>query len=152
MIGNNYFRNEDKTKGFYMDTIEKAILVEEIKLPEVTTDKSIDLSFFESGKILKLASNIYTDMKGKFSVKMLTPTMDNSSAKDNLSIAPSNLGNRGQSMSTNNYTTSNYVTLTIPKHILLGFTEKVPKGTEFIVASIGGSTDIEKFQVIGLYK
>lgn len=136
----------------YFKNIERATLIEDIILPEITT-KSVNLSFFEGGGTLILPHNVYTDMIGKFSINILTPTIDDyNQAKDDMKVRPSNLGNRGQLMNMNNYTSSNYISLVIPKYILLQFTERVPKGTIFIAASINESMDIEDYQIIGLYK
>lgn len=145
----------NNNNGNYYDkqsiiTIERAQLAEDIPLPAITTEK-INLEFFESGKTCILAQNAYIDTIGKFYLNVMTPLLDKQESKMETKSAPSTRGHKGSSLNTRSYTSTNYVNLVVPKYILLNFTERVPKGTEFIVASIGGSLDVEDMRIIGIY-
>ena len=145
----------NNNNGNYYDkqsiiTIERAQLAEDIPLPTTTTEK-INLEFFESGKTCILAQNVYIDTMGKFYLNVMTPLLDKQESKMETKSAPSTRGHKGSSLNTRSYTSTNYVNLVVPKYILLNFTGRVPKGTEFIVASIGGSLDVEDMRIIGIY-
>lgn len=145
----------NNNNGNYYDkqsiiTIERAQLAEDIPLPAITTEK-INLEFFESGKTCILAQNAYIDTIGKFYLNVMTPLLDKQESKMETKSAPSTRGHKGSSLNTRSYTSTNYVNLVVPKYILLNFTGRVPKGTEFIVASIGGSLDVEDMRIIGIY-
>lgn len=135
----------------YIKSIEKATLIEEIKLPEISTG-NINLHFFESGKTLKLAQNVYKDTPGKFYINILSPLIDRNDALDSSYKMPKLLGHKGQKLNINKYSSSNYITLIIPKYILMDFTNVIPKGTEFLVGFVGKSTSIDNIQVIGVLK
>ena len=145
----------NNNNGNYYDkqsiiTIERAQLAEDIPLPTITTEK-INLEFFESGKTCILAQNVYIDTMGKFYLNVMTPLLNKQESKMETKSAPSTRGHKGSSLNTRSYTSTNYVNLVVPKYILLNFTGRVPKGTEFIVASIGGSLDVEDMRIIGIY-
>ena len=145
----------NNNNGNYYDkqsiiTIERAQLAEDIPLPTITTEK-INLEFFFFFKTCILAQNVYIDTIGKFYLNVMTPLLDKQESKMETKSAPSTRGHKGSSLNTRSYTSTNYVNLVVPKYILLNFTGRVPKGTEFIVASIGGSLDVEDMRIIGIY-
>ena len=106
-------------------------------------------------------------IKGKFSVTVLMPsTTEVSDAVDKDTKKPIQTGFKGSKVVTSSYQTSNYITLTIPRYLLYQFlgTNKItvdnqtktayatiPKGTEFILVSIGGKNDSTKMRLIGIY-
>lgn len=144
---------QNRSKQFTIESLERATLIENIILPKITT-QTVTLGFLESGGSIILAQNAYKDMVGKFSVKMLNPMAETDTASDSNTNSPKKIGLRGQNMNTNSYTTSNFVSLIIPKHIVLGFAGQtmIPKGTEFIVGFVGNEIEIENIQVLGVYK
>lgn len=101
----------------------------------------------------------FTNVVGKFYYNAMNPTEDKSSP----SIK-----------STGTTTTTNYIELIIPTHLLLAFVEPnfkkikidktyynllvadnvsftIPKGTIFVAELIGGRLELEKLTIIGLY-
>lgn len=123
--------------------VERAILVKEIKLTKIYKElKSIETQFY---------------------IPVLMPKINDSSSSINKSkSAPSKRGFKGDNINTSGYTSSNTATLVIPRYLLLQFitditeTSKVnedtiPKGTEFLVACVGGSMDADKMRIIGIY-
>lgn len=140
----NYYEEQQ------IGTIERAVLAEAVNLPAVTTEP-LTLSFLEGGGEYKIATNEYKDITGKFFLNIMTPLVDKGSASKRGESAPSTRGHCGDSLTTTNYSSSNYISLVIPKYILLNFIGSIPKGTEFIVASIGGSVEIEDMRIIGIY-
>lgn len=137
----NYY--EDRTI-----VTERVTLAEDIILPKISKEP-LTLSFFETNNEYKLAANEYTDMKGKFYLKIMTPLLSKDSATNTRGVSPILKGQN--KLNTSNYTSANYITLVIPKYILLNFVDKVPAGTEFIISTIDGSTDIEDLKIIGIY-
>lgn len=132
--------------------LEEAILMEDIELPELPpfpTHLEVTLETVYYPRPIEL----YTDMKGKFSITILNPLNNSTdSPVDNTkgSTSVRNIVNKDCNISVSSYQESNYVTLNIPKYILLNFVGKVPKGTKFIVGFIGGSTDVEDIRIIGV--
>lgn len=112
----------------------------------------------------KLAYNEIKNIDAKFYVPVLMAGMTNSSSKQEISTdnrAPKTTGFKGNIRSLP-FNSTNYTTLTIPKYIIFQFldhkTEKIgekdpfiPKGTEFLVACVGGAMDVETMRIIGLY-
>lgn len=130
-------------------SVERVKLAADIILPEVSTEP-LTLKYLQSGREYKTPFTEYTDMEGKFYLTIMTPLLNKEQINNRNQVAPSVRGHRGN-LGTNNYSSSNYITLTIPKYILLNFINKVPKGTEFIVASIGNSIDIDDLRIVGIY-
>lgn len=142
----NYYENFD------FSAVERAVLAEDIVLPEVTS-AALTLSFFDNNprRQYKLAEQEYTNMKGKFYLPILTPLVDKTDTSNRTGKSPSIKGSGRESLSTSNYSTSNYLTLTIPKYIVLQFRSKIPKGTEFLIAIQGGEIKLDRIRIVGLY-
>lgn len=121
----NYYEEQQ------IKTIERATLAEGIKLPKSMED--------------------YKDTNAKLFLNIMTPMIDKGSTTVNNNPAPSTSGHISNNFNTNSYTSSNYITLTIPRYILLNFKDSVPQNTEFIIASVGGSLDLGNMRVIGIY-
>lgn len=117
------------------NTVEKVTLAEDIILPNV------DQSPF----------TVYKDIEAKFFINIMTPLLSKTELNNKVKSSPSNKGNKGEDLRISSYQSSNYIILTIPKYIVLNFTDIIPKGTEFLVASIGGDIDINKMRIIGIY-
>lgn len=123
-------------------TIERAILAEDVKFTKVK------------------------NLKGKFYLKVMTPTVDTTV----ISLR-----------STKAITNKNYITLIIPAYMLLSFmkptienvsftqgtgssaktvkkimmtfkntTFTIPKGTKFLVEALGGEVEADRFHIVGL--
>lgn len=133
-----------------ISSIERAKLAEDILLPELPKEP-LTLEYLKNIGEYKLAINEYTDVVGKFFLTIMTPLIDKGEAVEAKKTAPSTRGHKGQGLPTNSYTSSNFISLTIPKYIVLNFKDVIPKGTEFIVASVGGSIELEDLRIVGLY-
>lgn len=107
--------------------IERAILLEDIEL-----------------------NGDYSTRKGKFNVMILTPYGSKTDIVETQPVMPKMVKTNIE-INTVKFTKTNYITLNIPKYILLNFDDKVPKGTEFLVALVGGSKDVKDIRIIGIY-
>jgi len=141
----NFFQNHQ------MGFIERAILAEDIKLPFVTRNKITEHWLCCHDNEYRSAFNMYKDTLGKFFLPIMTPLVDKESAKTGKGSTGSSRGNKGNLNTASTAKSSNYVELYIPKYILMNFRGTIPKGTEFIVASIGGSIEIEDMRIIGIF-
>ena len=130
----NYFEDQQ------ISTIERVVLAEDIILPEINKDCISGSPFY-----------LYKDTLGKFFLPIMTPMLDKNSIREAQKISPSTRGHKGNPLTTESCRSTNYISLYIPKYILLNFINKVPKGTEFIIASVGGSIEIEDMRIIGIY-
>lgn len=125
-------------------------------------DKVYDSNAY-SVELATLAEDVtFSEIKNietKFFIKMLTPMV----ASDNVSVK-----NKAGT------TSSNYITLTIPKYLLYNFidvsfksikdkngethkvleteetTYKIPKGTVFLVEFLGGEAEADKIYIVGI--
>lgn len=132
--------------------IEEAILMEEITLPEFPPFPT-HLEITLEQVYYPRPEELYTDMIGKFSIPILNPLNDNrETPEDNITGSTSvrNVMNKDCNLEVSTYEVSNYVTLNIPKYIVLNFIGTIPKGTRFVVAFIGGSTDYDDIKIIGV--
>lgn len=128
----NYYEDQQ------ISTPEIAVLAEDIVLPEITGNSTNP--FY-----------LYKDILGKFFLPIMTPMLDKNNIKETQKSSPSTKGHKGNLLIVESCKSTNYISLYIPKYILLNFVNKVPKGTEFIIASIGGSIEIEDMRIIGIY-
>ena len=137
--------------------LEKAILLEDVKLPIYNKKKKLTRKFFYSiQRLLYHDSDIYDDnyhehemnveyelaynelknIDANFYIPMLTPTMSSNGDKSEKKSAPSKNQFKGEYIESRSYTYSNSVKLTIPKYILFQFldnkTEKVGEKDPFI--------------------
>lgn len=132
-----------------LKSIEQVELAEDIQLPKV---QELTYNLLHSGGTWKSPFDLYKDTKGKFFINIMTPLKDTGDTNDISKSSPSTKNQKGTyKLNTNGYNASNYIELTIPKYILLNFTNIVPKGTKFVVGSINGSYDVDDMRIIGLY-
>lgn len=159
--------------------IEMATLVEDIKIPipEKLSLEYFEPKFKETHKSTDSGEDGYIDcyyeynmskeyefihsklqnLTGKFYVPILTPSVDYGDANDKDNISPNKAGFKSNIRS-KAYTTSNFIELTIPKYLLYQFIGNskdgqnylIPKGTVFLIASIGGLSKLEKIKIIGI--
>lgn len=144
-------------------------LVEETK-PTGSGEDSYTNSYYEFDfdKVFSFPWDLITsNVQGKFSVPVLMPaTTEITDAVDKDTRSPKQTGFKGSKVITSSYQSSNYFTLTIPKYMLyqfIGSTKMtidnktktayctIPKGTEWILVSIGAKQDSTKMRIIGLY-
>jgi len=115
---------------------EKKIVTERVKLVnDVTLPESID---------------DYKNITTQFYFNIFTPLLDKSKSKSESKSAPSTSRFNNNNLNPSDYQQSNYINLTIPRHILFQFKDSIPAGTEFIITCIG-EFKIEHFRIIGVY-
>lgn len=119
---NNYYENK------VHDATERVVLAQDIKI--VT----------------------YKDLKGKFYFPVLTPLLSKTKPYRRKKVAPSTKYQKSKKLKPKAYYESNYVVLTIPKSLVLLFTKKIPKGTEFTASFVGGEQEIMKLKITSVFK
>lgn len=117
-----------------------------------------------SERIILTKDIIFTvpkDIQAEFLVPILTPTMDTTSGNaENREVRPPSTRsqNKVNKVSVEKYTSSNCIILTIPKYIVAEFFDEfllqnyIPKGTIFIMSSIGESLKIDNMRITGYFK
>ena len=179
--------------SFYEDPnsfpyIERAVLMEDIKLPVYNNKKKLNRSFFynavkyfigsydpyvdrycnafastDKEPEYKLAYNELRNIQAKFYIPVLMTTFTNNGTEVKVNNkAPSTAGFKGN-IKALAYSSSNCTVLTIPKYIVMQFVDQkedasgnikepiIPKGTEFLIAAVGGVMRIDHIRIIGLY-
>lgn len=131
--------------------LETATLLEDILLPELPPFPTMK-EIHEDRVYYPRTEELYTDVFGKFSIPILTPLGDNTGdpKDEDITVTARNIVNPSCNIKTSAYKDSNFVELNIPKYIVLNFLTKIPKGTKFIVAFLGGSTSLGDIRVIGV--
>lgn len=83
----------------------------------------------------------------KFTIPAL---MGNLQTEKTIPNKSNNIMNKNNDLGLTRITTSNYITLSVPKEYVINYPEKyVPSGTMFIVGFIGG--DITSAKIVGRY-
>lgn len=156
----------DYTSKQYGDdiSIEIGILQNDITLPELPTEKlsyrllkqwydeDVEAGLSEENqRTYALAEQEYEDVIGNFYIPILFPLIENGESTELEFDAPNTKSVLNNSITANKYVERNYISLMIPKYIVLQFTKTIPAGTKFLIGFIGGSTSIENMNVIGLY-
>lgn len=137
--------------------IEIAELQQDVKLPKLP-DKDKDPLTLETleryarqGKKYKLAEQYYENMIGNFYIPILFPLVENGESTELEFDAPSTSNILNKSLKAKPYVERNFLALAIPKYLVMCFKDKIPKGTKFLAAFIGGNTSMENISIIGLY-
>ena len=100
----------------------------------------------------RLAEHYYKNMIANFYIPVLMPLIDGEEDSMELEMqAPSTRGIMNDGLLTSDYIEQNYVQLVIPKYIVMNFKYRIPKGTKFLVAFVGGKATIYNASIIGLY-
>ncbi len=190
-----YFDNISTTFPY----IERAVLMEDIKLPILNNKKKLKRGFFYNLRRLvfkyelvgsgddirleekelentyydnyssdmidaeyKLAYNEIKNIDAKFFIPVLMPTINNNGTEIKVNNRAPKTTGFVNSINSLSYESSNCVTLTIPKYMIFQFLDLknetkgvkdpiIPKGTEFLVASVGADICLDQFRIIGLY-
>ncbi len=190
-----YFDNISTTFPY----IERAVLLEDVKLPILNDKKKLKRGFFYNLKRLvfkyelvgsgddirleekdledtyydnytsdmmdmeyKLAYNEIKNIDAKFFIPVLMPTINNNGTEIKINNRAPRTTGFVNSINSLSYESTNYVILTIPKYIVFQFLDLknetkgvkdpiIPKGTEFLVASVGADICLDQFRIIGLY-
>ena len=138
--------------------IELAILQQDIELPEITDHEEFPLNYAtlfawnesDPSKYYKLKEHEYKSMIGNFYIPVLFPLIENGESTELIFEAPSTGNILNESLQAAPYIERNFVTLTIPKYLVMLFKEKIPSGTKFLVGFLGGSNSISNIHIIGI--
>lgn len=133
--------------------IEIGILQNRIELPELPEeDLTLDvlIRYAEEGKPYNLMQNCYEDMIGYFYIPVLFPLVQNGASTELVYDAPKENKILNKSLKGVKYVERNFVSLMIPKYIVMNFKKEIPAGTKFLVGFIGGSTSIDNINIIGI--
>jgi len=134
--------------------IELAILQNRIELPELP-EEELTLAtlekYAEEGKVYNLMQNCYEDMIGNFYIPVLFPLVKNGESTELEFDSPKENKILNKSLKGVKYVERNFISLMIPKYIVMNFKKEIPAGTKFLVGFIGGSTSIDNINIIGLY-
>ena len=139
-------------------SIEIAELQRTIYLPLLPMEK-LSIKVLQAYETLKRSywtkDDVYTSVLGNFYIPMLFPMVEN--AEESTELIHKEPKNRNVKASDIGYGTEKYVTrtfveLNIPKHIVLQFDNKIPKGTTFCIGFVGGSTSLSNIKVLSVDK
>lgn len=148
----SFFENNDKQYSDIL-AVEIAELQADIELPELPEEKltlSILEKYQEMGKPYEFPFDVYDDMIGNFYVPILFPLVENGESTE-LEYEPPTTKVLNDTLQGSMYVERNFISLMIPKYIIMQFKKIIPKGTKFLVGFIGGSSSIENISIIGLY-
>lgn len=138
--------------------LELAILQQDIELPEITDPEEFPLNYAtlfawneeDPERVYKLKEHEYKSMIGNFYLPVLFPLIENGESTELEFDAP-NTGNiLNSSLQAMPYIERNFVTLTIPKYLVMLFDKKIPAGTKFLAGFLGGSNSISNIHIIGI--
>lgn len=139
-------------------SIETAILVESIELPEITDPEEFPLNYEtlfnwheeDPSKEYILPYNVYTDVVGAFYIPIMFPLVESGEPTELEFDAMSNSNIINGTLEGVNYISKNYITLNIPKYIVMNFYKIIPAGTKFLIGFVGGSGEVSNMSIIGL--
>ena len=144
----------DNESYVYDLVIELGELIEPIELPELPTeDLSLEVleRYAAEGKKYNLIQNCYEDMIGKFYIPVLFPLVDKGDGPEIfLHDSPKTANIIGNAVG-EKYKEYNYISLVIPKYIVMQFRDFIPAGTKFLIGFSGEHKKISNLNVIGLY-
>jgi len=172
MTDTNYFANGN------MPYIERAQLLEDIDLSSFVNPDKLNLNYFDpeyisnptcdhgtnsywkynNNKEYKLIyNNLPKFIEAPFFIPILAALYKGGSPNKTKTSSPSKRGFKGDSLTTSSLENSNYIKLKIPRYMILQFIDKdekpykIKKGTEFLIASVGGQLLAENIRIIGLW-
>ena len=97
------------------------------------------------------AIDTYKNMVGYFYIPILMPLIDKGEPTELEFSAPTSDNIVNGSLHGKGYKSLNYISLVIPKYILLNFKDKVPKDTKFLVAIVNGDVEVQNIHIIGIH-
>lgn len=150
---------DPKSTAEYGDilAVEIAILQQKIKLPRLPDKDREPLTldtlknFARTGRKYELMEQEYENMIGNFYIPIMFPLVENGESTELEFEAPETNNILNGSLSSKPYVERNFVSLAIPKYIVMNFKKEIPKDTKFLVAFIGGNKSVENISIIGLY-
>ena len=147
--------NDNENEYFKKLVIEIGILLEDIVLPELPKDElSLEVlqQYAAEGKTYNLIQNCYTDMVGKFYIPSWFPLIDRADGPEEFIYSGPKINkSNGTLKPVDKYIETNYLELIIPKFIVMGFRDVIPKNTYFLIGFNGEEKEITNLNIIGLY-
>ena len=140
-LNNDYYGNISNNYSASLSN-EIAILQRKIYLPLLPLERITDMvltAYRNNGRYYWFKDDVFKAEVGNFYVSMIAPLVKNGDSTDILYDAPQIKTTDGEFPSSE-YKTRNYVKLTIPRHIVLQFSNLIPKGTKFNVTFEGGNS------------
>lgn len=142
--------------NFHSDSlnIEIAILQKPVILPYINEEyscKNLMELYANAEREYRTAEEWYTDVKANFYFPMLTPMVINGESTKMTHAAPdvSKFLAIGE-FETTEYEEQNFISLIIPRHIVMGFRKEIPIGTKFTCNFIGGTTLYNSIIITGV--
>lgn len=159
--------------------LTKAVKLPSITLEPLTIElfhKYHSNIYDEYGNIIQYATpyrmpyQVCTNVIGCFYVNMMFPLVENGEPTIVDKDAPNTSNVLNKSVTAEKYSEQNYIELVIPKYIAMNFyrfpdytnfendgmyltgdyVQEIPKGTKFLCAFIGGSTNMNNISIIGI--
>lgn len=136
-------------------SVEIAELQREIYLPLLPLEKmSIKVlqAYEDLGRSYWFKDDVYTAMEGNFYIPMLFPMVENTAESTELIHKEPKTRNVSSTdgYGTEQYVTRTFVILEIPRHIVMQFSNVIPKGTKFCIGFVGGSTNISEIKILSV--
>ena len=137
--------------------VEIAILQQKIKLPRLPDKDREPLTldtlknFARTGRKYELMEQEYENMIGNFYIPIMFPLVENGESTELEFEAPETNNILNGSLSSKPYVERNFVSLAIPKYIVMNFKKEIPKDNKFLVSFIGGNKSVENISIIGVY-
>jgi hypothetical protein len=137
-------------------SVEIAELQRTIYLPLLPMEQiSIKVlqAYEDLGRTYWTKDDVYTSEIGNFYIPMLFPMVENvEESAEMIHKEPNNRNVKSSDIGygVEKYITRSFVELLIPKHIVLQFTDTIPRGTKFNVGFIGGSTTLSNIKILSV--
>ena len=145
----NFYKNKQ------LDNIEIAILLEDIELPKIDK-RPLTLSLLQAkaqtgDPIYRTKMSEYTPVTANFIIPTLLPYGEREEVTEEFNVAPTVITRNGVELESEEYNSTNTIELQIPKYIVMEFTDIIPHGTEFIIASVGKRLHKTQIRIIAIY-
>ena len=137
-------------------SFEIAELQRTIYLPLLPMEKlSIKvLQAYENlGRSYWTKDDVYTSVIGNFYIPMLFPMVENTAESIELihkNPNTRNISSNNSAFGTERYITKSFVELVIPRHIVMQFSNIIPRGTKFCIGFIGGNTNTNSIKILSV--
>ena len=152
-VNNDYYNNIANNYSASLSN-EIAELQRKIYLPLLPLERltSTVLATYEKlGKYYWFKEDVYEAKTGNFYIPVLFPLEENGDSTDIVHAAPNTRNTlNSDKLATSDYVTRNYINLTIPRHIVMQFSNLIPAGTKFNVSFTGGSSSNQSIKVLSV--
>jgi hypothetical protein len=141
-INNDYYGNINNKYSTLAN--EVAVLQRKVYLPLLPLERMNDLvlgAYRYLGKYYWTKEDVFEAKTGNFYIPLLFPLVEDGESTTVVHSAPQvkNVATDSK-LEASSYKTNNFVPVIIPRHIIMQFSNLIPKGTKFNVSFIGGSS------------